>query len=186
MLETVRAYAALELVACGERERAMDGLAGYCTGEAGLAAEGLAGPAATEWFDRVRNDLVNYRSAMSWLIERGRCDEAADIAMGLKHFWLIRGHVGEGLRWFEQILSVPWLSPAAEATALVGAAVMCLEQGELDRARSALDRALPLARGASDTVLVAQAEHTIGQIECDDDTPGTADWFTGTADECRV
>ena len=40
MLETVRAYAALELTAAGERDEAMEGLAGYCTREASLAPRG--------------------------------------------------------------------------------------------------------------------------------------------------
>jgi predicted ATPase/DNA-binding XRE family transcriptional regulator len=40
MLETVRAYAALELTAAGEREDAMEGLLRYCRGEVSLAAEG--------------------------------------------------------------------------------------------------------------------------------------------------
>jgi predicted ATPase/DNA-binding XRE family transcriptional regulator len=165
MLDTVRAYAALELVARGENEDAMEGLAGYCTSEAALASTGLLGPAQVEWLDRVRNDLENYRAAMAWLIERGRCDDAAHIALALKYFWLIRGHVAEGLRWYEQILGTPWLSPAAEAMALVGAALMWYAQGELDRARTALDRVLPLARAASDIDLVAQAEHTMGHVE---------------------
>ena len=41
MLETVRAYAALELARSGEREDACEGLVRYCTGEASLAAPGL-------------------------------------------------------------------------------------------------------------------------------------------------
>ena len=46
MLETVRAYAALELAAAGERDDALEGLVRYCSAEAALAAEGLAGPGA--------------------------------------------------------------------------------------------------------------------------------------------
>ena len=76
MLETVRAYAVRELTAAGERECALDGLARYCSREAALAADGLIGPAQVEWLDRVRTDLDNYRSAMSWLIECGRAAEA--------------------------------------------------------------------------------------------------------------
>jgi hypothetical protein len=115
---------ALELVACGERDDALEGLARYCTGEAALAAEGLVGPAQVEWLDRVRHDLENYRAAMTWLIERGRPAEASEIALALKYFWLIRGHAAEGLRWYEQILSVPSLSRDGESRALSGAAVM--------------------------------------------------------------
>ena len=71
--------------------------------------------------------------------------EAAKIAWGLVFFWIIRGHAAEGLRWYEQILRLPSLPPAAESRALVGAAAMWYTQGELVRARTALTRALQLA-----------------------------------------
>jgi predicted ATPase len=165
MLETVRAYAALELVACDERDDALEGLARYCTREAALAGEELLGPAQGEWLDRVRNELENYRAAMSWLIERGRPTEASGIASALRYFWLIRGHAAEALRWYGQILSVPSLSPAGESSALGGAALMWYMQGDLERAREALDRALVLARDVSDMVLVAQTENTSAHVE---------------------
>src|SRR5262249_53320216 len=133
MLETVRAYAALELTAAGERDDALEGLARYCTDEASLAAEGLVGPTQAEWLDRVPDDLENYRGALTWLIERGRPAEASNIAWGLVFFWLIRGHAAEGLRWYEQILNMPSLPPAAESRALLGTAVMWHTQGELGR-----------------------------------------------------
>jgi predicted ATPase len=165
MLETVRAYATLELAAAGERDDALEGLVRYCTAEASLAAEGLIGPAQVEWLDRVRDDLENYRSALTWLIERGRPAEASDIAWRLKYFWLIRGHASEGLQWYEQILSLPSLPPAAESRALLGAAGMWYTQGELGRARTGLDRALALARSVGDMATVAQAEHLSGHVE---------------------
>ena len=133
MLETVRAYAALELAAAGERDHAMEGLVRYCTGQAALAAEGLFGPAQIEWLDRVREDLESYRAALTWLIERGRAIEAPEIAAGLIIFWSIRGHAAEGLRWYEQILNLPSLSPAGESGVLIGAALMCYTQGKLGK-----------------------------------------------------
>src|SRR4030095_11685180 len=66
LLETVRAYAGLELTASGERDKALEGLARYCLNEASLAANGLTGPAQAEWLDRVRDDLENYRGALAW------------------------------------------------------------------------------------------------------------------------
>ncbi len=136
MLETVRAYAALELTAAGERDDALAGLARYCTAEASLAAEGLFGPAQVEWLDRVRDDLESYRGALTWLIERGRPAEAADIAWGLMYLLGHPGHAAEGLQWYEQILNLPSLPPAAESRALVGAAMMWYTLGELGRART--------------------------------------------------
>jgi len=165
MLETVRAYAALELTAAGERNDALEGLARYCTSEASRAAKGLMGPAQVEWLDRVRDDLESYRAALAWLIERGRAGEASDIAWGLKYFWLIRGHAAEGLQWYEQILNLPSLPAAAESRALLGAAGMWWTQGELGRARIGLNRVLALAHGARDVETVAHAEHLFGHVE---------------------
>jgi tetratricopeptide (TPR) repeat protein len=161
----VRAFAALELTAAGERDDALEGLACYCIGEASRAAKGLVGPAQGEWLDRVRDDLENYRGALAWLIERGRPAEASDIAWGLKYFWLIRGHASEGLQWYEQILNLPSLPPAAESKALLGAAGMWWTQGELGRARTGLNRVLALAHGAGDMEMIAQAEHMSGHVE---------------------
>src|SRR5262249_45206720 len=130
MLETVRAYAAVELTAAGERDDALEGLVRYCLGEASRAAQGLVGPAEGEWLDRVRDDLENFRGALAWLIERNCPAEACDIAWGLKYFWLIRGHAVEGLQWYEQILNLRSLPAAAESRALLGAVGMWWTQGE--------------------------------------------------------
>jgi predicted ATPase/DNA-binding XRE family transcriptional regulator len=165
MLETVRAFAALELTAADERDDALEGLARYCTAEATRAAKGLMGPAQGEWLDRVRDDLENYRCALVWLIERGRPAEASDIAWGLKYFWLIRGHAAEGLEWYEQILNLPSLPAAAESRALLGATGMWWTQGELGRARIGADRVLALAHGIGDLEMVAQAQHISGHVE---------------------
>src|SRR4029453_15739180 len=122
-------------------------------------------PAQIDWLERVRHDLESYRTAMTRLIEQDRPGEAADIAWGLKYFWLIRGHAAEGLRWYEQILSQPSLSPAAESRALAGAAVGGYPQGELPRVRDGLERALALARGIGDIETAAHAEYLSGHVE---------------------
>jgi predicted ATPase/DNA-binding XRE family transcriptional regulator len=165
MLEAVRAFAALELAASGERDTAMDGLARYCVAEAARAAEGLVEPAQIDWLDRVRHDLDNYRSAMSWLIEGGRAGDASAIASALRYFWLIRGHAAEGLRWYGLILDMPSLSTEDESRTLVGASALWFAQGEIERARVALDRALALARSANAREIIADAEYTSGHVE---------------------
>jgi predicted ATPase/DNA-binding XRE family transcriptional regulator len=165
MLETVRAFAALELQAAGERDDAMDGLARYCLGEASRAGEGLIGREQSFWLNRVREDLESYRGALKWLLDRGRAADAAAIAWSLMFFWLIRGHAAEAVRWYEQVLNLPSLPPAAEAKALVGAAAMWYTQGELSRARTALTRALRVATDASDTVMAIHAELVFAHVE---------------------
>jgi len=165
MLETVRAYAGLELTASGERDDAFDGLARYCLNEASFAANGLIGRAQAEWLDRVREDLENYRGALAWLIDRGRAAEASEIAWHLMWFWVIRGHTVEGLRWYEQILNLPSLPSAAAPRVLVAGAAMSYVQGELESARTALTRALALARGSGDVEMMAQSEIVLGHVE---------------------
>jgi predicted ATPase/DNA-binding XRE family transcriptional regulator len=164
MLDTVRAYAALELTTT-ERDDAMDGLVRYCTNEASLAASGLVGPEQSEWLDRVREDLESYRGALTWLIERGRPAEAAIIASGLMQYWVIRGHAAEGLQWHEQILSLPSLPPVLESRTLVSAAMMSYSLGELGQARAGLVRGLALADETGDRDTIAQAEHLLGHVE---------------------
>ena len=187
MLETVRAYAALELAASGERDNALEGLVRYCATEAALAASGLVGPAQIEWLDRVREDLQSYRAALTWLIERHRPAEAADIAWGLLFFWLIRGHAAEGLRWYEQALRLPSLPPEAESRALVGAAIMRYVQGDLEPARTGLTRARAVAEGAGRMEIVAQAENMLGHVEhALGDMRAASEWFTHSNEGFRA
>jgi predicted ATPase len=164
MLETVRAYAALQLTA-DESDDAMEGLARYCTREAARAMEGMMGPTQVEWLDRVRDDLESYRSVLAWLIERARSSEAADIAWHLVFFWLIRWHAAEGLRWYEQILNLPDLVPAAESRALVGSAAMWYTQAQIPSARTALVRGLQLAEDAGDREAAVYAEIVSAHVE---------------------
>ena len=165
MLETVRAYAALELAGSGEREEAYEGLIRYCASEASLAASGLVGPAQLEWLHRVREDLESYRAALAWLIDHGRAAEAGDIALGLMFFWIIRGHAAEGLRWYEQILNMPRLLPVVESRALLGTGAMAYSLGEIVQARTALARALALAHDTGDMAIAALAEYLSGRVE---------------------
>jgi predicted ATPase/DNA-binding XRE family transcriptional regulator len=165
MLETVRAYAALELVASGERDDTLEGLVRYCSAEASLAAEGLIGPDQANWLDRAREDLESYRAALGWLIESGRSGEAARIGWSLLFFWVIRGHGAEGLRWYHAILQLPGLTPAVRSRALAGAAVMSYTQGELEPARSAMTEALALAEPAGQLDIVAEARNLLGHLE---------------------
>src|SRR5829696_640419 len=187
MLETVRAFAALELNTAGERNDAMAKLAQYCTTQASLAADGLIGSAQAEWLDRVRDDLESYRGALTWLIDRGNPAEAASIAWALMHFWVIRGHAAEGVQWYQQILTLPSLPPVLESKALVGAAMMWYSLGELARARAGLTRARALAGEAGASDMVAQADHLFGHVEhALGNIDAARDRFAGAVDGFRA
>ena len=165
MLETVRAYAVLELTAAGERDDALEGLVRYCKGEGALAAEGLVGPAQVEWLDRVREDLESYRAALTWLIEHGRPAEAAEsrgdwcssgsfagmppkACGGTNRFWICR----------------PFrLLPNRERST---APLRCGTRKESSRARAQRSHApCTLALDSGDTEMVVHAELVLGHIE---------------------
>jgi len=165
MLETVRAYAALELAASGERDEALEGMARYCVREASLAELELVGLAQADWLNRVRSDLESYRAALTWLIERGRSADATDIACGLRFYFLIRGRAAEGLGWYDKVLQLPALPPGDECRLLNGAALMSYTQGQLERSIDALNRSIALATVAGDMYTAAQAENLLGHIE---------------------
>jgi predicted ATPase/DNA-binding XRE family transcriptional regulator len=164
MLETVRTYAALELAATGEREDAMEGLARYCTREASLAAQGLVGSEQEAWLHRVRDDLDSYRAALAWFLDRGRSAEAADIAWALLFFWMIRGHAAEGLRWYDQIVSLSSGSPLTESRARAGAAAMWYALGQLDSARAEAVRARELAVASGGVDVVPVTDLVLGHV----------------------
>jgi len=187
MLDTVRAYAAQELAASGERDDALEGLVRYCVDEASLAADGLAGLDQVEWLDRVREDLESYRAALRWLLDRDRFAEASHIASSLFFFWTIRGHAAEGLGWYEQILNRPSLAPAVESGALVGAGALRYTQGELRRAHTELTRAVALAHSAGDLPMLAHASYVLGHVElAEGDVNAARELFVGALDQFRA
>jgi predicted ATPase/DNA-binding XRE family transcriptional regulator len=164
MLETVRAYAMLELVASGERDAAFEGLAAYCAREAGGARVGLAGPSQVAWLDRVRDDLESHRATLAWLIAHEQAADAADVAWNLLFFWLIQARGTEALQWCQRILSLPQVPPGVEAKALVGGSVMWYTQGQVGHAREWLTRASTLGPDI-DPDVVAMAEILFGHVE---------------------
>jgi len=163
MLETVRAYAANELDASGERDHALAGLAAYCSREAEGARAGLTGPVQIEWLDRIRDDLDNYRTTLDWLLERERADEAARIIWNLLFFWLIRARGTEALQWCQRVLNLAGVAPRTEAKARVAGSVMWFTQGHVAQAQEWLTRATTLGQDI-DADVAAMAEILFGHV----------------------
>src|SRR5262249_6589976 len=86
----------------------------------------------------------------------------------LRRFWWLRGHLGEGRRWLERVLALPWppdLAPAARADrarAHLAAGNVVALQWELHLAVQHTEIALSLSREAGDDLGVSQALHLLG------------------------
>jgi non-specific serine/threonine protein kinase len=165
MLETVRAYARLELSAAGERDDVWNELVGFCLNEVSQAAVGLGGTEQGEWLNRIRDEFESYRAALTWLIEKRRPADASDVAWGLGFFYLISGNTGEGLHWYERILALPALTALGRSKTLVAAGLMRWARGDVNRARAELIEAQGLAQHADGADLAVHAENILGHLE---------------------
>jgi len=158
MLEPVRQYALEKLEVTGEAERVRGRHAGYYLALAERARPRLHGPRQPIWLDDLAREHGNVRSAMAWLLERGRPGEAARIGWGIHEFWFRRGYTGEGLRWMERVLSAGEAPPALlRARALYVAALLSWLLGEPDRAFAAAGEGVAAAHVAGDPETVAYA-----------------------------
>jgi predicted ATPase/DNA-binding SARP family transcriptional activator len=149
LLETIRQYASERLQASGAGEASRRSHAEHFLDLARRASpdyvrfdpreheEGLAA------LDAERD---NVHSAMQWALgEDG--DLALALAADLRHYWLIRGHVRQGLDWLERSLarSRSTASPT-RAAGLAGAALLARLSGEFARAQSLAGAGLSVGR----------------------------------------
>jgi predicted ATPase len=141
MLEPIRQYALGRLQGGGEEEPVRERHAAYYSSLAERAEQELEGPRQAEWLDRLERENANLRTALLWTT--GRTGEAGlRLAVALRRFWSVRGHLEEGRWWLELALaSCPATPPSLRAKALGGLGEMALERGERGPAEELFKRA---------------------------------------------
>ncbi len=161
MLETIREYAAEQLMLSGEAPRLRERHAAYVLALAQQAEPHLEGPRQALWLERIEVDLDNVRAALRHSCEGGDVTSGLRLASLLLNFWIIRGHVIEGRRWLERLLertgsSGGDVAPRDRARALHVAGRLAYTQGDNGQALTLFEEGLDLARGhgATDGVLV--------------------------------
>ncbi len=90
----------------------------YYTRLAQTAAPALWGVHQDVWLEQLEQEHDNLRAALVWSLEAGDQWLGLQLAAALWRFWETRGHLQEGLRWFEQLLvtalaQLPLEPPAA-------------------------------------------------------------------------
>jgi predicted ATPase len=165
LLETIREYALERLRETADWREAHDRHAAYYLALAEAAEPALKGPAQLVWLQRLETEHDNLRAALSRFLEQDRIEEAVRLAWGLWLFWWFHGHVEEGGRWMEEILTRSGsLPPYPRARALSGVGVMAFARGDYARAQSLLEQSLPLFREVGDKSGVAGALIIPGQV----------------------
>ena len=167
MLETLRQYANERL-----RDRnAIDALrerhAHYYLRLAEAAEPELKRADQAAWLERLTLEHDNLRAALRWSIDVGRSGVGLRLAVGLARFWEIRGHFGEGRRWFAELLRLPdsaQLDLSLRAAAVAHAGYLAYLQGDVAAAHPMLEEGLRLARIANAPTTVAFALFGLGQM----------------------
>jgi predicted ATPase/DNA-binding SARP family transcriptional activator len=145
LLETIREYAADRLDSPSRRDELNRSHAEHFLeiAERARTDDAVGKLKALEILDRERDNL---HAAMQWAVTN-RSDLALPLAAQLRHYWLIRGYLRQGLEWLEQALALPTSVPSPpRAIALSGAALLARLLGDFTRAERLAHEGVALGR----------------------------------------
>jgi hypothetical protein len=161
MLETVREYAAAKLVASGEGSDLRRRHAAYFLALAEEAEPHLRGSPG-EWLTRLEREHHNIRAALDWTAAAGEVAIFSRFAGALWRFWYLRGYLTEGELRLEAALRGEQGQTAARAKALIGAAVMAVNNGDAASARRRAGEGLAVHRSLGDAWGAAYCQLMLG------------------------
>lgn len=166
MLEMICQHAADKLRESAEEEVVRGRHRDWLLGLADQAEEAVWGPAQVEWLDRLERDLDNIRSMLHWAIERGEIESGLRLAGALWRFWQVRGHVGEGEQWLEQLLALAGheMRTAGRAKALKAAGFLLFLQGDYPAAERLIEESLAIGRELSDRLGIVASLCDLGLV----------------------
>lgn len=175
MLETVRQYARLHLVAAGEQASAADRHLEYFAQLIRRAAPHLIGANQVAWFERLELELDNLRVAMDRAIDVAVATPHPDAAIralhlpaDLERFWSPRGYSAEGLERLSRSLALPDSSaPAvavARAHALNAAGVLAWFRGDYAQSLRLLEEARSIGETTQDRMTILVSLRNLGTL----------------------
>ena len=165
MLETIRQYAAQELLRSGGETHVVavrDGHAGYFLRLAEEAAPALAGPGQGHWLRRLDTEWENLSAAASHLAAEGRTDDVLRLGVWLQRFAISRGHY-EVLTWLQSTVESADPAPgillanALVAIGWISEALLRMDARAHATAEQCGERGLAMARDLGDRRLEARA-----------------------------
>ena len=165
MLETIRQYAAQELLRSGGEGHVVavrDGHAGYFLRLAEEAAPALAGPGQGHWLRRLDTEWENLSAAASHLAAEDRTDDVLRLGVWLQRFAISRGHY-EVLTWLQSTVESADPAPgillanALVAIGWISEALLRMDARAHVTAEQCGERGLAMARDLGDRRLEARA-----------------------------
>jgi predicted ATPase/class 3 adenylate cyclase len=167
MLETIREYALEQPVARGEADAIRQRHATFFLELAEEAEPWIRfmRPERDLWLEQLEVEHDNLRAALAWFRDRGETERRLRLAGALGMFWSVRFHWGEGRAWLEAALAQnDTMAGVARARALVAAAHLIKDMGDIPTARAYIEEGLALLRELGDKVAIAHALFLLGQM----------------------
>jgi predicted ATPase/DNA-binding CsgD family transcriptional regulator len=164
MLETVREFGFERLEERGEAPALRAAHAAHFLALVEEAEAALCGPNQRLWYDRLDEVFPDLRAALAWTSLHAP-ELALRLGGALRMFWLVRGHLGEALDALHRALATGSAEPPVRVTALVTAAWVRFEQGDLAASFALADQALTIARTTRHRSGTADALQIVGYCE---------------------
>ena len=154
MLETIREYALERLDESADADELRRRHATFFFELAATAREARRSRpkewGAGGWTDRLSAEIENLRSVLRWSLDND-VGEGLRFAAAIGHFWKVRGHNHELVRWFDAAFQRPEAVPARiRMQALMTDGDLQMDLGQNNRARELYEEGLPLARQLGD------------------------------------
>jgi predicted ATPase/class 3 adenylate cyclase len=159
MLETIREFAVERLAASGAEDDLRRRHAEHFRDLAEEANQHLMLENRVDWLTLLEDEHDNIRGALDWAERTGDADTGLRTAASVWRFWQQRGHLAEGRRRLEFLLSLPGSSartpPRARALGALGG--ISYWQNDYPPTRAAYEEAVDIARELGDRQLLASA-----------------------------
>ena len=166
MFETIREYALEKLQAGGELARYQTLHATHYLALAEAAAPQLQGRDQIAALNRFEAEHHNLVAALAGSLARRSLPTVLRLGSALWRFWLLRGHLSEGLKWLDEVrtLAAEYASPdpVPLARALYGVAALHNERGDTATASALFQESLALFKQAGAASGAAYAQNDLG------------------------
>ncbi|MBX3244194.1 MAG: protein kinase [Acidobacteria bacterium] len=163
MLDVVREYANEMLSQSGEENETQHRHAEYFAAIAEEAERHIQTADSAKWLDRLDEDHDNLRSAMRWTLANEPL-LAVRMAVALRNFWILHGHLNEGFDWLMAASSAGEPPAGARFKLMNGLGLAARFRGDHQAARAAYVAGLAAGEEAGDAQGIAISCRGLGLV----------------------
>ena len=164
MLETIREFAAAELMRLGPRPELQRRYVTWCVHVAEEQGARLVGPDRPAAMRILVEEEGNLREALARAMADGDAETGLRLAVGLEPFWLAHGRWHGAAEDLEILVETPHVDTQLAARARTTIANLHLLAGRYDRAEEMFDEARELAEGIGNPSTIARAVSGLGYV----------------------